>query len=332
MQSIQLIVLRLIAVVLLLLTVTVGIWYFLGPAKVALSKMGITHQTRRKIFWLLALFLLAVPLYAIIDILLPCPGLSPVNYIPSLPVSPIEDLFIRTTVVLFLLPSLFARIALLVTPRSWSREKMGWILFLMAVISIVSEPLLIMKLTNVWHPEDLARLSMYFTDVGFALFLSVLTMFLLRSKKKEFRKEFQEYNTLVKETDTLLPAPPRRTEIKTGVLSRVDMLLHYIGMIFIGINPFTIMKARRLFEKYGYEIGLANLEACYLTLGGSPSFDEFIAIAQIIFERKETMDFKKLFTLHLAGHTDKIKEGKTLAEIIKEAKRAQEEDAKQKGL
>ena len=97
------------------------------------------------------------------------------------------------------------------------------------------------------------------------------------------------------------------------------MLLRYILMMIRRTNPSTIMKAKRLFEKYNYEIGLDDLEASYLASGGSSSFDKFMAAAQIVFERKEIMDFKKLFALHMAGYTDKIIAGKTLAEVIEEA-------------
>lgn len=96
------------------------------------------------------------------------------------------------------------------------------------------------------------------------------------------------------------------------------MLLRYILMMLRGTNPFIIMNAKRLFEKYNYEIKLDDLEAHYLASGGRPSFDKFMTAAQIVFERKEIMDFKKLCALHLAGYTDEIIDGKTLAEIIEE--------------
>lgn len=178
-----------LSIVLYLLAVAVAVWCLLGPGREALSRVEMTRHTRRKIFLLLILALLVVPgLYMVPNIILalrPCPGLPPVDYIPSLPgFSVARSLSIRAAVV-FLLALLFTLVALLVTSGSWSREKMGWILLLMGFIPDLFEPLLTMKLTDVWHPVAITRLSMNLTDVSFALWLTATAMFLISAKGKK---------------------------------------------------------------------------------------------------------------------------------------------------
>jgi hypothetical protein len=168
-------------IVLYLLAVAVAAWYLLGRGRVALSRAGMGHTQRRNIFPFV-LFLLVSGLYLLPGIIseLSLAGLSPLDeykYTPSPPAFSVTRYLSIHAAIVFVLALLFTSVALLVTPRSWSKEKIGWILLLMGFIPDLLEPLLTMRLTDIWYPVDIGRLTMKFTAVGLALWVAALAMF-----------------------------------------------------------------------------------------------------------------------------------------------------------
>lgn len=97
--------------------------------------------------------------------------------------------------------------------------------------------------------------------------------------------------------------------------------------IFVGINPLSILKVRRVLRRCGIS---ATEETIFLHLLAIKNTDErmsdLLEAAEKISNSEPEVDFDRLATTHLLGRIGQVLEGKPLEQVLRQARREEEDE------